>query len=410
MDLLPPRIINDVSRPALAGGRPIRQSERYLTFGRPQILEEDVEAVARTLRSGWIGTGPQTTRFEAAFAEYVGAGYGVALSSCTTALRLSMLALGVGPGDEVITTALTFCATVNSIIHSGARPVLADCLPGTMNLDPADVVRKLTPRTRGILPVHFAGRLCNMEALVSVAKTHGLVLVEDCAHAIETTGHDGRHAGTYGDLGAFSFYATKNVTTAEGGMMVTSDKAIADRLRILALHGMSKDAWKRYSDSGYRHYDIVELGYKGNMTDIQASLGLGQLARVERNLLTREEIWRRYDDALLDLPIELPAPVERGTRHARHLYTILIPERSGPDRDLVLAALHAEGIGAGVHYQPISGYSYYQNTLGVKLGDFPNAESIGRRTLSLPLSAGMTGDDVEDVVAALRRILEWEPW
>jgi len=410
MDLLPPRLILGVSRPALAGGRPIRSDGRYLVFGRPHILEEDIAAVVRTLESGWIGTGPQTTRFEKAFAEYVGAAHAVALASCTSALRLSMLALGIGPGDEVITTPLTFCATVNSILHSGARPVLADCDPVTWNLDPAEVERHITPRTRGILPVHFGGRLCDMEALTALARTHGLVLVEDCAHAIETTGRDGRHAGAYGDLAAFSFYATKNVTTAEGGMVVTADREVADRLRVLALHGMSKDAWKRYSDDGYRHYDIVELGYKANMTDLQASLGLGQLARVEQNLLTREEIWRRYDDAFADLPIELPAPVERGTRHARHLYTILIPERSGLDRDLVLAALHAEGIGAGVHYQPVSGFSYYQDTLGVKLGDFPNAESIGRRTLSLPLSAGMTDDDVEDVIAALRRILEWEQW
>jgi dTDP-4-amino-4,6-dideoxygalactose transaminase len=272
------------------------------------------------------------------------------------------------------------------------------------------VLRKITPRTRAILPVHFAGRLCDMDALTRIAGDHGLVLLEDCAHAIETTGIDGRHAGAYGELGAFSFYATKNITTAEGGMVVTRSRRIADRLRVLALHGMSKDAWHRFSDKGYKHYDIVELGYKCNMTDIQASLGLSQLARVEWNLRKRQEIWKRYDEAFADLPLELPAPVPQGTRHARHLYTVLVDGVDGLCRDTVLAALHAEGIGAGVHYLPLNGYTYYQNELGVKPGDFPHAEEIGSRTVSLPLSPSMTDDDVEDVVEAVRRILEWPAW
>jgi len=299
---------------------------------------------------------------------------------------------------------------VNAILHAGAVPVLADCRPDTLNLDPEAVRARITPRTRAIIPVHFAGRLCDMEALGRIADEHDLLVIEDCAHAIEATDASGRHAGTFGTMGAFSFYATKNVTTAEGGMILTSNAETADRLRILALHGMSKDAWKRYSDDGHVHYDVVELGYKYNMTDLQASLGLGQLARVEENLVRREAIWRRYDAAFADLPVECPAPVEPGTRHARHLYTLLLNSEAPVTRDRMMAALHAEGIGTGVHYLPVSAFSYYQQTLGVRLGDYPHAESAGMRTFSLPLSAGLTDDDVNDVIAAVHRVLQWPDW
>jgi dTDP-4-amino-4,6-dideoxygalactose transaminase len=400
----------DRHRPALLGGKPVRDHDRYLVFGKPSLTEEDIAEVVATLRSGWIGTGPKVSRFEKAFSEYIGVPHAVAISSCTAALRLAMLALGVGPGDEVITTPLTFCATVNSILHSGAVPVLADCRREDMNLDPAEVARKITPRTRAILPVHFGGRLCDMEAIMAIARKHGVFVLEDCAHAIETTGPGGRKAGAWGDMAAFSFYATKNVTTAEGGMVVTADKKAADRIRILALHGLTRDAWKRYSDDGYKHYDIIELGYKSNLTDLQASLGLGQLARVESNLEKRERIWARYDEAFADLPVERPAPVAPGTRHARHLYTLLVTEKSGIGRDALLGALHAEGIGSGVHYLPITAYTYYRETLGLRPGDFPNAESIGTRTVSLPLSPAMTDEDVDDVIAAVRKILAWRGW
>jgi len=410
MSLATPLVSRGIDRPALAGGLPIRHPDRYLVFGRPHLTEEDVAEVLDALKSGWIGRGPRVTRFEADFAAYTGSPHGVAMSSCTTALRLAMLASGVGPGDEVITTPLTFCATVNAILHSGAVPVLADCRVDDMNIDPAEVERKITPRTRAILPVHFAGRLCNMEALTAIAERHDLRIIEDCAHAIETKDASGRHAGTFGRMGAFSFYATKNITTGEGGMVITRDRATAERLRILALHGMSQDAWRRYSDSGYRHYDIVELGYKCNMTDLQAALAVNQLARVEENLALREAIWDEYDRAFADLPLTTPAPVTDGSRHARHLYTILIDGACRISRDRMLSALHAEGIGAGVHYLPINGYTFYRETLGVGPGDFPNAESVGSRTLSLPISPGMTPADVADVVDAVRRILLWPDW
>jgi dTDP-4-amino-4,6-dideoxygalactose transaminase len=393
------------SKPAIAGGKPIRGPGRYLVFGAPALGEEEIAEVVATLRSGWIGTGPKVARFERDFAAYVGAPHAVALASCTAALHLSLLAAGIGPGDEVITTPLTFCATANAILHAGATPVFADCDAATLCLDPARVEARVTKRTKAILPVHFAGRLCDVDALGELAARHGLLVIEDCAHAIETRGADGRHAGRYGALGAFSFYVTKNVTTAEGGMVVTENHDLAGRIKRLALHGMSADAWKRFSDDGYRHYDVVEAGFKYNMTDVQAALGIHQLARVEAGLRRREEIWRRYDEAFAELPLELPPGAAPGTRHARHLYTLRVEEgRCLLPRDGFLAALHAEGIGAGVHYRALSEHAFYRRTLGVAPGDAPAAEDAGRRIFSIPLSAGLHDEDVDDVITAVRRI------
>jgi dTDP-4-amino-4,6-dideoxygalactose transaminase len=391
--------------PAIAGGKPVRGADRYLVFGAPVIGEAEIAEVVDTLRSGWIGTGPRVARFEADFAAYVGAPQAVAVASCTAALHLAMLASGIGPGDEVVTTPLTFCATVNAILHTGATPVLADCDPATLCLDPARVEAVLSPRTRAILPVHFAGRLCDMDALLAIAARHGLLVIEDCAHAIETRDAAGRHAGVLGDVGAFSFYVTKNVVTAEGGMCTTRRAELADRLKVMALHGMSQDAWKRFSDEGYRHYDVVGAGFKYNMTDLQAALGIHQLARVEVNLARREEIWRRYDEAFADLALELPPPPAPGTRHARHLYTLRVEEgRCLLSRDRFLAALHAEGIGSGVHYRSLTEHEFYRRALALAPGACPAAEDAGRRILSLPLSPALSDEDVEDVVEAVRRI------
>lgn len=392
-------------KPAIAGGKPVRPPERPLVFGAPDIGEAEIAEVVETLRGGWIGTGPRVARFEADFARYTGAGHAVAVSSCTAALHLAMLASGIGPGDEVITTPLTFCATVNAILHAGATPVLADCDPVSLNLDPEQVEAKLGARTRAIVPVHFAGRPCDMEALLSIARPRGLRVIEDCAHAIETRDELGRHAGCIGDLGAFSFYVTKNVVTAEGGMLTTHERDLADRIKAMALHGMSRDAWKRFSDEGYRHYDVVEAGFKYNMTDLQAALGVHQLARVEENLARREAIWRRYDEAFAELAFELPPPPAPGSRHARHLYTLQLEEgRCLLSRDRFLAALHAEGIGGGVHYRSITEHRFYRDTLRMGEGEVPNAEAVGRRIFSIPLSSALSDQDVDDVVTAVRRI------
>ncbi len=383
---------------------PIRPRERFLVFGAPLIGEAEIDEVVASLRSGWLGTGPKVARFESDFAAYTGAPYAAAVGSCTAALHLSLLALELEPGAEVITSALTFCATVNAIIHAGATPVLADVDPVTMNLDPAAVAAAVTPRTRAVLPVHFAGRPCDMDALGELCGRRGLALVEDCAHAIETT-YRGRHAGTFGDFGCFSFYVTKNVATGEGGMVVAHDEGRAARIKRLALHGMTADAWKRFSDEGYRHYLVREAGFKYNMMDLQAALGLHQLARVEENWRRRAAVWRRYQEGFADLPLDLPAEPEPDTRHGHHLYTVLVDEaRAGLGRDAVLEAMTRENIGVGVHYLAIPEHPYYQEAYGWRPEEWPEATAIGRRTVSLPFSAKLTDDDVEDVVAALRKV------
>lgn len=391
--------------PACAGAAPVRTSDRFLVFGQPVLGDSEIEYVVDCLKRRWIGTGPRVHAFEHAFAAYRGAAHAVAVSSCTAALHLSMLALGIAAGDEVITTPMTFCASVNAIIHTGATPVIADCDRWTMNLTAEAIEAKITPRTKAILAVHMCGRPCDMDAIMAVARRHDLRVIEDCAHAIETS-IGGRPAGTFGDIGCFSFYATKNITTAEGGMILTADEALADRIKMLGLHGLSKDAWKRFADSGYQHYEVVACGYKYNMTDLQAALGLAQLAQIDRFARRRAEIWQIYDRAFADLPCHLPPPSPPGVVHGRHLYTPLLQlEHLRCGRDAVLDAMTAEGIGVGVHYLAITQHRYYRDTYGWQHEDAPNAEFIGGRTLSLPLSAGLNEQDVADVVHAFRRIL-----
>lgn len=384
---------------------PVR--DQYLVFGRPQLLDAEIEEIVATLRSGWIGTGPRVAQFQRDFEAYSRAKHAVAVSSCTAALHLAMIAIGIQPGDEVIVPSMTFAATANTVIHAGGRPVLADVCRDTMCLDPEDTARRITPRTKAIIPVHFAGRCCEMNALMTLASKHDLIVIEDCAHAIETL-HGDRHAGTIGDIGAFSFYVTKNVVTGEGGMVTTANQAWADRIRTLALHGMSADAWKRFSDAGFKQYDVVEPGYKYNLTDMQAALGIHQLARVEENLLRRREIWGRYDAAFADLPMFVPSPEETGTRHARHLYTALIDiERMTVGRDDIQLALHRQGIGTGIHYRALHLSRYYSEKFGYEPRDFPVAEWISERTLSLPLSPALSDEDVDDVIFATRRTMQY---
>ncbi len=393
-----------MSKLAIDGGKPVRSRKNFLVFGAPQIGSEEIAGVVDSLRRRWVGTGPKVSEFEQAFARYKGSSHAVAVNSCTAALHLSILSLGIGPGDEVITTGMTFCATVNAILHAGATPVLADCDPRTLNLDPNQVARKITKRTKAILPVHFAGLPCDMNALMKLAKAHRLHVIEDCAHAIETE-YRGRKAGTFGALGCFSFYATKNLTTAEGGMVLAKNEALADKLKRLALHGMSKDAWKRYSDSGYLHYDVVDLGYKYNMTDLQAAIGLPQLRRLEKNWKRRRSLWKKYQEAFADLPVDLPAEPLSHERHAYHLYTPLVRKDSKRSRDQVLAALTAENIGVGVHYRALCDHPYYRTTLGWKRKDVPVAAGIGDGTISLPLSPALSDRDVDDVIAAFRKVM-----
>jgi dTDP-4-amino-4,6-dideoxygalactose transaminase len=382
---------------------PTRSKDNFLVFGAPAIEEAEIQEVVSSMKSGWLGTGPKVMRFENDFKTYKHASHAIAVNSCTAALHLSLLASGLQPGDEVITTPLTFCATVNAIIHAGATPVLADVDPVTMNLDPQEVERQITPRTRAIIPVHFAGRPCDMDALVNLAAHHNLKIIEDCAHAIETE-YKGHKAGTLGNFGCFSFYSTKNIVTGEGGMVLTQREEDAARIKVLALHGMSKDAWKRFGDEGYKHYQVVEAGFKYNMMDLQAAIGIHQLQRIEPYWQRRAKIWQRYQEAFAELPLGLPAPIEPGTRHAYHLYTIMVDgTRTGLSRDEFLNAMTQQNIGVGVHYLSVTEHPYYQKTFQWKPEDYPHAMRIGRQTVSLPISAKLTDEDVEDVIQAVKR-------
>jgi len=379
--------------------------KNFLVFGSPRIEQPEIDEVVASLESGWLGTGPKVARFEQAFCAYKRAKHAAALNSCTSALHLSILAAGIGRGDEVITTPMTFCATVNAIIHSGAVPVLADVDPVTMNIDPGRVENVISPRTRAILPVHFAGRACDMDAILDIATRHDLAVIEDCAHAIETE-YKGRKAGTFGDFGCFSFYVTKNIVTGEGGMVLAKSEEDIARIKVFGLHGMSKDAWRRFGDTGYKHYQVVECGFKYNMMDLQAAIGIHQLDRVEQYWCRREVIWGRYNAAFTDLDITIPSRVEPETRHAYHLYTVLVDESlTGVGRDEFLDGMTEKNIGVGVHYLSIPEHPYYRKTFGWNPVDYPNAMRIGRQTVSLPISAKLTDDDVEEVIGAVGKTL-----
>src|SRR6266536_4066924 len=309
---------------------------QYLVFGAPHIGAEERAEVQACIDSSWLGTGPRVARLESEFLDYVGAPAAVAVSSCTAALHLALLALQLEPGSEVITTPMTFCATGNAIIHAGCVPVFADCERVTMNIDPKEVAKKITDRTRAIVMVHFAGRPCDMTSLLDLATEHSLHVIEDCAHAIESTS-DGQHCGTFGDFGCFSFYITKNMTTVEGGMLVARSPEKAEKMRVLALHGMSTDAWHRYMDEGFVHYAVIEPGLKYNLTDLAASFGIHQLARIETNWVRRRELWEFYMHELDDLPLVLPAPMPEHQRHALHLFICLIYDsRTAVSRDQLL--------------------------------------------------------------------------
>jgi dTDP-4-amino-4,6-dideoxygalactose transaminase len=380
----------------------------FIVFGAPQIQEAEINEVVATLKSGWLGTGPKVARFETAFANYksVSPENVAAVNSGTAALHLSLLASGVGRGDEVIAPAMTFCATINAIIHSGATPVLADAELDSMNIDPDDIEKRITDKTRAIVPVHFAGRSCNMNRIMEIANRYNLIVIEDCAHAIETE-YKGKKAGTFGDFGCFSFYVTKNVATGEGGMVLAKKEEDINRIKVLALHGMNKDAWHRFGDDGYKHYQVTEAGFKYNMMDLQAAIGLHQLERVEKNLKLRDKIWDHYQDVFNYLPMNMPSNPESDTRHAKHLYTLMIDQKNTKlSRDDFLVEMTKRNIGVGVHYQSIATHPYYQNTYKFKPEDYPISLQIGERTASIPLSPKLTGNETSRIIEAVIGIIE----
>jgi dTDP-4-amino-4,6-dideoxygalactose transaminase len=380
--------------------------DSFLVFGSPKIEEDEIQEVVDCLRSGWLSTGPRVGAFQKLFRDYIGTKYGLALNSCTAGLHLAMLAAGLRPGDEVITSPMTFAATANAIVHTGAVPVFADIELPSMNIDPAQIEKKITAKTKAIIPVHLCGRPCDMRRIMAIARKHNLVVIEDAAHAIEAV-YQGKKIGAIGDMGVFSFYVTKNLVTGEGGMITTDSDAYAETIETYGLHGMSRGAWKRYSDEGFKHYQIVFPGFKYNMMDMQAALGIHQLKRIEEYLRRREAIWQRYDAAFENLPVTIPAPAEKDTKHARHLYTPLLRlEDLSADRDAVQQALHLQNIGTGIHFIALHLHPYYRETYGYKPDDFPNALHVSERTLSLPLSAKLTDDDVQDVIAAVTDVLD----
>lgn len=388
---------------AIDGGKPIR--EDFLVFGSPLIEQEDINEVVDSLNKGWIGTGPKVNKLEDAFSKYIGCKHAIAVNSCTSALHLSMLVSNTKQNDEVITTPMTFCATANSIIHIGAKPVFVDINKDTLNIDTDKIEDAITSKTKAIIPVHFAGRPCNLDTLKSLKKSYDLTLIEDAAHAIESS-YKNHKIGTVGDLTCFSFYVTKNITTGEGGMVTTSSDEWAEKIKMYALHGMSKDAWRRYSDEGFKHYEVVFPGYKYNMMDIQAALGIHQLKRIEEYQKKRIDIWNQYNKAFSDLPIITPTDPEKDTVHARHLYTILIDiDQLKVDRDFIQHALFKENIGTGIHYRALHLHPFYKKTFGYKRGDLPNAEFVSDRTISLPFSQKLSKKDVEDTINAVRKVL-----
>jgi len=398
--------LQDNDLPAIAGGTAVRGPDARLVFGAPVIGEAEIASVVACLRSRWIGLGPRVEQFEREFARYKGAPYAAAVSSGTAAIYLALLALEIGPADEVIAPAMTFCSTIHSIVHTGATPVLMDCDRSTSNIDSDSIEKRVTPRTKAILAVHMCGRCCEMDPILDIAHRHGLRVIEDCAHAIESTYH-GRPAGLMGDVGCFSFYPTKNVATCDGGMVITRDRSLHDRVKVLSLHGMTADAWSRFV-GGPTGYEVIAPGYKYNMTDVAAAIALPQLEVVDERWKQRAHIWRTYDEQLSGLPLELPAPIEPRSRHACHLYSALLSlEDSGATREQVVAALDAENIGVGIHYVPVHQHPYYRQRFGFTDADFPNATFVGERTISLPLTPAMSEQDVNDVVHALTRILRY---
>ena len=380
-------------------------NEEFLPFARPSISRAAIDEVVACLESGWITTGPRVQKFEEALKSYLGAPHVLSLSSATAGLHIALVALDLKPGDEVITTPMTFAATLNTIVLAGATPVLVDVEPHTYNMDVAQIDRRINARTRAIMPVHFAGLPVDLDPLYRLAEKHGLRVIEDAAHAIGTE-YKGRRIGAFGDTQVFSFHPNKNITTGEGGAITTRDEKYAARLALLRFHGMDREAWNRFGKTGSQHYEIVEPGYKYNMMDIQAALGLHQLPELDGFIQRRTALAERYQRLLADWPQwSLPRAPSYAHRHAWHLYTPLInPDAAGCDRDGFMQAMKERNIGTGLHYRAVHLYPYYRARFGFKPGDYPASESIGNRIVSLPLFPTMTEAEQDRVVTAMRDI------
>ncbi len=391
--------------------------DTFLPFAVPLISEDAIAEVADSLRSGWITTGPKTKRFEEAFRNYVDSSHAIAVNSCTAGLHIALAALGVGPGDEVIVPTFTFCSTASVAVHLGARPVLVD-VGEDFNVTPDAIERVITKKTKAIIPVHFGGQACDLYAIYDIATKRKLPVIEDAAHAVGAAyqglmiGADALQSSHPGlqRVTVFSFYAIKNLTTGEGGMITTVDEDLAERMRLFSLHGMSRDAWKRYSSAGSWYYEVVLPGYKCNMTDIQAAIGIHQLGRLDDFISTRNRYAQIYDQAFSSLP-EIEIPITHEDRsHGYHLYVIRLKlDRLAIDRAQFIEELRAMNIGSSVHFIPVHLHPYYQEVLGYSRGDFPVAESLYDAIISLPLYPKMRESDLQDVVEAVRYIVSEHP-
>lgn len=384
----------------------LEKRKDFLPYALPLIEDEEINEVVDALKSGWVAKGPRTMEMEKKFAEFTGAKHAIAMNSATAALHIALVANGVGPGDEVIVTPMTFAASVNTIIHTGATPVFVDVEPETFCIDPSKIEEKITEKTKGIVPVHYTGHACDMDKIWEIAKKHNLFVSEDAAHAIDTK-YNGKRIGSEGLCASFSFYATKNICTGEGGMLTTNDDSIAEKARILSTHGMSKAAWNRYGKGGSWRYDIEYPGYKYNMFDIQAALGLKQLEKIERMQSRRKEIAKKYNEAFKDVEA-LKTPITKDyCDHAWHLYVLQLNlDKLTIDRDKFIEEMSEENIGTSVHFIPVHLMSYYRENFGYKEGDFPVTESYFERIVSLPLYPKMSDEDVEDVIYAVKRIVD----
>jgi len=376
----------------------------FLPFHIPEIGEDEIRSVVETLKSGWLTTGVKVKRFEEDFAKYLGCGHAIALNSCTAALHLALEAVGIEEGDEVIVPTMTFTATAEVVLYFKAKPVLVDCLPDTFNIDPAGVERAITPKTKAIIPVHFGGQPCDMEPILEVARRHKLYVIEDAAHALPAK-YRGNTVGTIGDITCFSFYATKTITTGEGGMATTENPEWAARMRMMSLHGISHDAWKRYTKEGSWYYEVVSPGFKYNLTDIGAAIGIEQLKKCDLFGAARKRIAAAYDEGFANLP-EIQTPVcASDVQHAWHLYVIQLDlERLKINRHQFIEALREAGIGTSVHFIPLHLHPYYRNEFGYTAKDFFQASAVYERIISLPIYPNMTHADADRVVSAVRSI------
>jgi dTDP-4-amino-4,6-dideoxygalactose transaminase len=394
--------------PAIHGGTMTRES--FLPFGAPVIGEEEIEEVVATLRSGWIGTGPKCWRFESQIAEYVTAKHAITASSCTAALHLALIAAGIKKGDEVIVPSMTFAATANVVEHVGATPRFVDVDPDTLNMDPLALEAAITPATRAVIPVHFGGLPVDLDPISELCRDNNLILIEDAAHAIGAE-YKGRMIGSFGDFTCFSFYPNKNMTTGEGGAVTTSREEFVETLKVMRLHGLSADAWRRFASKRLILSEAISPGFKYNMTDIQASLGIHQLRRLPEFLNRREEIADYYDGAISDswgVRRQYRPDPKLGTRHALHLYVLVLDLNAfSVSRNEVVEALLAENIGAAIHYRALHMQPFYERTYGYELEDFPIAGEIGESILTIPCSPGMSNDDADTVVRGLKKVLNY---